>query len=68
MTDFENAEKLRTYHLTHKNRKSKTNICRGKRNWNGCDYCDVYSGSGRQCWKQDGTHSCIRCEEVAEEN
>lgn len=63
MTDFNNAEKLRKYYLTHKQRKNKVNICSGIPNWNGCDYCDVYSGAGLPCWKQTGKHNCIRCKE-----
>ena len=64
MTNYENAEKLRDYYNSHKSRKNVTNICRATPNWNGCDYCDVYSGTGLPCWKQDGKHNCIKCEEV----
>ncbi len=63
MTNFENAERLKIYNDTHKTRKNIVNICTGKRNWNGCDYCDIYSGSGLECWKQDGKHNCVRCQE-----
>ena len=64
MTHEENAERLRTYYLTHDARKNKKNICTGRPNWNGCDYCDFYSGGGGECWKQDGAHTCIRCFEM----
>ena len=66
MTDFENAEELRKYYLTHPKRKGITNICNGKRNWNVCDYGDVYAGCGLECWKQDGKHKCCRIVEVKE--
>ena len=64
MTDFENAERLRKHYLTHKKRQNKTNICQAQKNWNGCDYCDVYSGCGLECWKQDGKHNCVKCHEI----
>lgn len=63
MTDLVNAEKLREiYLLTNTPKNSKRNICRAKRNWNGCDYCDVYAGNGLECWKQGEKHSCCHCE------
>ena len=61
MTDVENAEKLRTYYLTHNPRKGTRNVCTGRRNWNVCDYGDIYGGCGEDCWKQDGNHKCDRC-------
>lgn len=61
MTDKKNAETLRAYYLTHEPRKTIINICTARKNWNGCDYCDVYAGAGLECWKQDGKHNCIRC-------
>lgn len=64
MTNLENAEVLRKYYLTHKKRKNKTNICQARKNWNGCDYCDVYAGCGVECWKQDGRHNCCHLVEV----
>lgn len=64
MEDTINARKLREYYLSHPKRKGITNICRARVNWNGCDYCDTYSGSGCECWKQDAKHNCIYCEEV----
>ena len=64
MTNLENAERVRKYYLTHEKRKTVTNICNAKPNWNGCDYCDIYSGCGLECWKQDGKHNCIKCSEV----
>ena len=67
MTNYENAEKLRKYYLTHKKRQNKTNICQARKNWNGCDYCDVYSSCGLECWKQDEKHNCIYCTEVEKE-
>lgn len=63
MTETMNAEKLRDYYLTHPARKSVVNICTGRRNWNVCDYGDIYAGAGLECWKQDGKHRCIRCTE-----
>lgn len=64
MTDYANAEKLRAYYLTHEPRQKVTNICNGRRNWNVCDYGDVYAGCGHECWKQDGKHSCVRIVEI----
>lgn len=63
MTNLENAEQLRKYYLTHEQRKNSVNICTGRRNWNVCDYGDVYAGAGLPCWKQDGKHWCARCSE-----
>lgn len=63
-TNYENAERLRNYYLAHKARNNKINVCRAKRNWNGCDYCDVYAGTGEPCWKQDGKCNCVKVEEV----
>ena len=65
MTDFENAEQLRKIYLLENHPESKTrNICKAKRNWNGCDYCDVYAGSGLECWKQGAKHNCFHCERI----
>ena len=58
------VEKARKYYLTHRPRKNVVNICRRIPNWNGCGYCDEYAGVGLECWKQDGSHNCIGCEEV----
>ena len=63
MTDYANAERLRAYYLSHKGRQNKVNLCNGMRNWNVCDYGDVYAGAGCECWKQDGKHNCVRCYE-----
>ena len=50
MTNLENAERLRKAYLQSTNTKHKVkNICRAIPNWNGCDYCDVYAGSGIEC-------------------
>ena len=65
MINKENAEMLRTEYLTRKPRKTIRNVCSARKNWNGCDYADVYSGMGCDCWKQDGKHNCIRCREEA---
>lgn len=62
MTDYQNAERLRKYYLTHKQSKQFINICTRTPKWNGCDYCDVYAGISLPCWKQDGKHNCIGCE------
>lgn len=64
MTDYANAERLRKVYLSYDHSSKMVNICRAKRNWNGCDYADVYAGSGLECWKQGGEHNCIRCERV----
>lgn len=64
MTNLENAERLRTYYLTHDRRNNIVNVCRARRKWNGCDYCDIYSGSGCECWKQDTKHECVYCEVI----
>lgn len=66
MTNKANAERLRKSYLLNegKHRKQVINICTAKRNWNGCDYCDIYAGSGLPCWEQTKKHNCIRCEEV----
>ena len=47
-----------------KKRHNVKNICRAIPNWNGCDYCDVYAGSGIECWKQGNKHNCCHCERV----
>lgn len=59
MTDYKNAERLREKYLACIHRKTVVNVCTARRNWNGCDYCDVYSGSGCEYWKQDGKHNCV---------
>lgn len=68
MTDYENAEKLRAEYLknTHPEQNER-NICRGRRNWNVCDYGNVYAGSGLECWKQGAPHWCVYCERVKKE-
>ena len=45
-TNVNNAERLRSYFLSHKQRENIINVCRARPNWDGCDYCDLYSGSG----------------------
>lgn len=67
MTDFTNAERLRAEYLTRTARKNVVNICTGRRNWNVCDYGDVYAGAGCECWKQDGPHNCIHCMQMKRE-
>lgn len=57
MTNYKNAETLRDYYLTHEPRK--TNVCKAKPNWNGCDYCDVYTDG--LCWKQNGKQNYCHC-------
>ena len=64
MTDYQNAEHLRDEYNTRRPRKTITNICMARPKWNGCDYCDVYSGNGLECWKQDGKHNCIHVREI----
>ena len=65
MTNLENAERLRKAYLQSTNTKHNVkNICRAIPNWNGCDYCDVYAGSGIECWKQGSKHNCCHCERV----
>lgn len=64
MINYENAENLRKYYITHESRKTVINMCSARKNWNGCDYCDVYAGSGLPCWKQDGKHNCCHCTEI----
>ena len=65
MTDYKNAERLRKIYITENHTESKVrNICRASKNWNGCDYCDVYAGSGLECWKQGKEHKCCKCERV----
>lgn len=68
MTNYENAERLRKEYLTRKPDKTMVNICTARRDWNGCDYCDVYAGAGLECWKQDGKHNCIRCSRQERKN
>lgn len=63
-TNVNNAERLRSYFLSHKQRENIINVCRARPNWDGCDYCDLYSGSGLPCWKQDDKHNCCKLEEV----
>ncbi len=64
MTNYKNAEKLRDEYLKRPARKTIKNICNARPNWSGCDYCDVYSGWGLECWKQDGAHKCVHVSEV----
>ena len=64
MRNYENAERLRDYFLTHEPRKTKANICTARPDWNACSYGDIYAGSGLKCWKQDGKHWCCYCTEV----
>jgi len=63
MTDHQNAERLRQEYLSHPQRKTVVNICKARPNWNGCDYCDIYSGAGLECWKQNAPHNCCYCEQ-----
>lgn len=63
MTDHQNAERLRQEYLNRPQRKTVVNICKARPNWNGCDYCDIYSGSGLECWKQNAPHNCCHCEQ-----
>lgn len=67
-TNVNNAERLRSYFLSHKQRENIINVCRARPNWDGCDYCDLYSGSGLPCWKQDDKHNCCKLEEVKTKN
>ncbi len=65
MTDYKNAERLRAAYLANPCEGAKVrNICRALPNWNGCDYCDTYSGAGLDCWKQGKPHNCCHCERV----
>ena len=64
MTDYENAERLRTEYLKREPRKNFVNICRARPNWNGCAFCDVYAGPGLECWQQHARHNCCYCEEM----
>lgn len=62
MTDKANAERLRAIYLANAHPENKIrNICTARRNWNGCDYADIYAGAGLECWKQGEKHICIRC-------
>jgi hypothetical protein len=62
MTDHKNAEKLYTEYCTRPRRKNIVNKCLARANWNGCDFCDVYSYAG-ECWKQNATHKCVYVKE-----
>lgn len=59
MTNHKNAQLLRDKYLKNTHRKGVVNICTARAKWNGCDYCDVFSGCGLECWKQDGRHNCV---------
>ena len=61
-TNVNNAERLRSYFLSHKQRENIINVCRAR------PYCDLYSGSGLPCWKQDDKHNCCKLEEVKTKN
>ena len=62
MTDTKNAERLRALYLNEsKKEKNFVNICTATKNWNGCDYADIYAGAGCECWNQAKKHNCIRC-------
>lgn len=63
MTNYNNAEILRNEYIKRTPRKTVVNICTARKNWNGCDYADIYAGAGLECWKQDGKHDCVRCRE-----
>lgn len=64
MTNRENAERLRKIYLLDSHPETKKrNICTARRNWDGCNYCDIYAGAGLECWKQGAPHWCIKCEE-----
>ncbi len=64
MTNLANAEQLRKIYLLAPHPEAKKrNICRASRNWNGCDYCDMYAGNGLECWKQGKKHFCCYCEQ-----
>jgi hypothetical protein len=67
MTDYVNAEKLYNEFVTRTPRKTKTNICLARPNWNGCDFCDVYGTLTGKCWKQDGSHKCVFVREMNNE-
>lgn len=58
-----NAERLRKLYVTQKPRKTLVNICTARRNWDGCDFCDVYAGCGLECWEQTKRHDCCKCEQ-----
>jgi hypothetical protein len=65
MTNYSNAERLRREHDKHNTLEHNykfINICRARPSWDGCDYCDVYGGSGLECWKQGSAHNCVKCE------
>ena len=64
MTDYDNAERLRKHYLLDTTKHTTKNICRAKPNWNGCDYCDVYAGSGEECWNQKSDFKCCHCERI----
>lgn len=59
MTDIKNAEKLYKEYLTRPARKTIRNVCNAYPNFTGCDFCDLYAGPGKDCWKQNATHKCI---------
>lgn len=63
----QNANDLRKEYLSRHRRENFVNICRAIPNWNGCDYCNKFGGSGLECWKQDGEHRCCYCEQVKKE-
>ena len=63
MTNYINAEQLRSEYITREPRKTIKNICTARPNWNGCDYCDVYGGCGSECWKQYAKHNCAHVRE-----
>ena len=37
-TNVNNAERLRSYFLSHKQRENIINVCRARPNWDGCDF------------------------------
>ena len=50
-TNVNNAERLRSYFLSHKQRENIINVCRARPNWDGCDYCDLpeFKQTMQQC-------------------
>ena len=45
-TNVNNAERLRSYFLSHKQMENTINVCRARPNWDGCDYCDYIQVQG----------------------
>ena len=67
-TNVNNAERLRSYFLSHKQRENIINVCRARPNWDGCDYCDLLFRFRASMLEEDDKHNCCKLEEIKTKN